>query len=430
MIRCLNNHHFAAALLAALLAGGLSANSAPAQSPTGSISLRQAIGYALAQNPELSVFPKDLRIAEARRLQASLVPNPEVSIYSEDFGGSGKFRGTDVIQNTLQLSQLIELGGKRRARIRAAEAGRGVVNFDYEAKRLKVAAETAQAFLDLLGAQERLALSRQTLDLAERFVPDAEKRVEAGRSSLVETTRARVAVTAAKIVVKKEEGQLALARTRLAAQWGSMRPKFSRAVGDLRNPPEVASLPVLRSRVAAHPALAKGEAERAQREALVAVEGRKAIPDVALHAGARQLNETNDTSFVAGLSIPLPLWNRNQGSIKEAQLLASRAEDEIRAVAVSLNTQLAIAYESLEDAKIEFTLLQSSVLPELQKAYELTNEGYLNGRFSFLELSESRRTLAESRLQYLQALINYHKAAAAIDGLTGASSKTASDFSK
>ncbi len=416
--------------MAALIACGLLADSAHGQSPTGPVSMRQAIGYALAQNPELSVFPKDLRIAEARRLQASLVPNPEVSIFAEDFGGSGRFGGANVIQNTLQLSQVIELGGKRRARIRAAEAGRGVVNFDFEAKRLKVAAETAQAFVDLLGAQERLALSRQGLDLAERFVPDAEKRVEAGRSSPVETTRARVAVAAAQITVEKEEGQVALARARLAAQWGSTRPQFSRAVGNLRNTPAIASLSVLRSRVAAHPALARGEAERAQREAHVAVERRKAIPDVTLSGGGRQLNETDDTSFVAGLSIPLPLWNRNQGSIKEAQLLASRSDDEIRAVEVSLNTQLAIAYESLEDAKIEFTLLQSSVLPELQKAFELTNEGYLNGRFSYLELSESRRALAESRLQYLQALINYHKAAAAIDGLTGASSKTTSDFSK
>ncbi|CAN5389505.1 TolC family protein [soil metagenome] len=429
MIRCPNNHYLAL-LLAALIACGLFLDSAHGQSPTGSVSLRQAIGYALAQNPELSVFPKDLRIAEARRLQASLVPNPEISLFAEDFGGSGRFRGANAIQNTLQLSQVVELGGKRRARIRAAEAGRGVVNFDFEVKRLKVAAETAQAFVDLLGAQERLALSRQGLDLAERFVPDAEKRVEAGRSSPVETTRARVAVAASQITVEKEEGQVALARARLAAQWGSTQPQFSRAVGNLRNTPAVASLSVLRSRVAAHPALARGEAERTQREAHVAVERRKAIPDITLSGGGRQLNETDDTAFVAGLSIPLPLWNRNQGSIKEAQLLASRSVDEIRSVEVSLNTQLAIAYESLEDAKIEFTLLQSSVLPELQKAYELTNEGYLSGRFSYLELSETRRALAESRLQYLQALINYHKAAAAIDGLTGASSKTTSDFSK
>ncbi len=120
MIRCLNNHYLAL-LLAALIACGLLADSAHAQSPSGPVSLRQAIGYALAHNPELSVFPKDLRIAEARRLQASLVPNPEVSIFAEDFGGSGRFGGANVIQNTLQLSQVIKLGGKRRARIRAAD---------------------------------------------------------------------------------------------------------------------------------------------------------------------------------------------------------------------------------------------------------------------------------------------------------------------
>lgn len=429
MIRFPNNHYFTV-LLAALIACGLLANSAHGQSPAGPVSLRQAIGYALAQNPELTVFPKDLRIAEARRLQASLRPNPDVSLFAEDFAGSGNFGGTALVQNTLQLSQLIELGGKRAARIRAAEAERGVVNFDYEAKRLKVVTETAQAFVDLLGAQDRLALAHEALDLADRFVPDAEKRVKAGRSSAVEVTRARVAVTAARITVEKERGQVALARARLAAQWAETRPQFGQAVGNLESARDVSSLAVLRQRVSNHPALAKAEAERAQREAQTSVARRKAIPDVTLSGGARHLNATNDNAFVMGVSVPLPFWNRNQGNIAEAQQLAARSEDEIRAIEVGLNTQLAIAYESLENAKIEFTLLRSTVLPELQKAFELTNEGYLNGRFSYLELTESRRTLAESRLQYLQALINYQKAAAAIEGLTGSASTKISDSSK
>ncbi len=422
-------------LIFVLLLGGLNsalrAGEASAfAETTGPLTLRRAVALALVQNPELTVFPKDLRIAEARRLQASLRPNPDVSLFAEDFAGSGNFGGTDLVQNTLQLSQLIELGGKRAARIRAAEAGRGVVNFDYEARWLKVVTETAQAFVDLLGAQDRLTLSQAALGLAERFVPDAEKRVEAGRSSAVETTRARVAVAAARITVEKEKGQVALARARLSAQWADTRPQFSQAVGNLESTREVPSLPVLRQRVPHHPLLAKAEAERVQREAQAVVARRKAIPDITLSGGARHLNATNDNSFVAGVSVPLPFWNRNQGNIAEAQQLAARSEDEIRAIEIGLNTQLAIAYESLRDARIEFTLLRSTVLPELQKAFELTNEGYLNGRFSYLELTESRRTLAESRLQYLQALINYQKAAAAIEGLTGSASSKISDSSK
>ena len=78
-----------------------------------------------------------------------------------------------------------------------------------------------------------------------------------------------------------------------------------------------------------------------------------------------------------------------------------------------------ISYEELEDASIQIAEYRKSVLPQVEEAWRLTIEGYESGKFSHLEVLDARRTLAETREQYLEALIRYHKAVAEIEALTG-----------
>ena len=84
--------------------------------PTGVVTLKQALSRALMHNPELKAFSLEVRALEARALQAGLFPNPEIDIEGENFGGTGEFQDTNVMETTIQLSQLIELGGKRSKR--------------------------------------------------------------------------------------------------------------------------------------------------------------------------------------------------------------------------------------------------------------------------------------------------------------------------
>src|SRR5213083_1121649 len=111
--------------------GGLAAFShfVSAADLTGQVTLAQALALTLEQNPDLAAFSWDVRSAEARILQARLWPNPELGTQSEDIGFS-------LSQTTLQLSQLIELGGKRSARVREATFGHELARLDYETKRL------------------------------------------------------------------------------------------------------------------------------------------------------------------------------------------------------------------------------------------------------------------------------------------------------
>jgi len=386
----------------------------------GELSLKRALALALAYNPELAAVDHDLRIAEARVLQARLWPNPEVDITSENIAGSGRYSDADLSENTLLLGQLIELGGKRSARVRDATAGRTLAEFDYEAKKREIFLRTAQLFVELLAAQQRVETNEGLFRLANDFAPAVRRRLEAGKASDLEKTRFDVALASARIDLEQARGDVVSARVRLAAQWGSNKPRFVRAIGNLDTTPSTASLEVLVTRLAANPQLARFGAEISQREAALAREKAEAIPDLTLRAGPRRIEETNDTTAVVGLSVPLPLWNRNQGNIAVAREQVARAGAEKAAVSAALVTELTDAYQGLVRSRSAIQLLRESVLPGAESALKATDDGYEIGRFNYLDVLDARRTLGSARIQYLQALTEYHKALHTIEALTAA----------
>jgi cobalt-zinc-cadmium efflux system outer membrane protein len=386
--------------------------------PAGALTLRQALALTLTHNPELAAVSYDIRIAEARILQAKLLPNPEAQFTSENIAGSGDYYGGKRSENTLLLGQLIELGGKRRARVSEAAFGRDLADFDYETKKREVFLKTAQDFIDVLAIQRRVTIDEQLVRLANDFIPVAVKRIEAGKASNLEKTRFDVAIGLARIDLEQAKHDLVAARQRLASRWGSLKPRFASAVGDLDATPATTSFDALARRLPANPRLARFGAEVAQREAALAREKAAAVPDITLSAGGRQINERNDTTAVVGFSVPLPLWNRNQGNIRAARERIDRADAEQAAAAAALQTELTEGYENLERARAAILILRENVLPGADDALKATTERYEAGRFSYLDILDARRTTGAARIQYLQAITDYHKALHVIEALT------------
>lgn len=388
--------------------------------PIGSLPLRQAIALALTRSPELTVADYDIRIAEARLLQARLPPNPEVEATSENIAGSGSYSSARRSENTLLLGQLIELGGKRGARTREAVVARDLAAFDYETKKREVFLKTAEYFIEVLASQRRVAITEELVRLANDFAPAIEKRVEAGKASALEKTRFDIAIASARIDAEQAKHDLLTARLRLAAQWSSRNPRFTSAIGDLDSAPSIPSLERLAEKLGANPRLARFGVEVAQREVALAREKAAAFPDVTARAGPRQINETKDVTAVVALSVPLPLWNRNQGNIRAAREQIARTDADRAAVAATLMTELSDAYQNLSRARAAIQILRDNVLTGAEVAVQETNEGYEAGRFSYLDVLDARRTVGAARLQHLQAITDYHKARQAIEALTAA----------
>lgn len=388
--------------------------------PTGDLRLDQAQALALRQNPALAAFAWEVRAGEARTLQAGLAPNPEISVEFENFAGSHGFKGVDGSEVTFALSQVIELAGKRQKRARAAALARDLSAWDYEAARLDVLTQVAQAFVEVLSAQERLTVDAELVRLAEQVLQAATARVKAGKVSPIEATRARVALSTSRIAFERAQRDLTAARERLVTTWGSARPTFAQAVGDLESLKAIPSADALAQHVEQNPDVVRWATAMAQRQAAVTLEEANRIPDPSLGGGFRYMNESKDQALLFEVSMPLPVFDRNQGNLLEARHQLSRAAEERRAAAVSVRAALVETYAELSTAFTEASTLRDAVLPGAQQAFDAAREGYRQGKFQFLDVLDAQRTLFEVRGQYIEALATYHQAVAALERLIGA----------
>ncbi|MBS0657236.1 MAG: TolC family protein [Verrucomicrobia bacterium] len=401
----------------ALQAGGLPGT----ENPTGALSLRAALRLTLLQNPELAATQTEIRAAEGRLLQSSLRPNPALDVTAENVLGSGPYRGLRATETTLQLNQLVEVGGKRAARVAVANLGRQLAGFDFEAKRLELFSRTTTLFVQVVAAQRRLELARETRQLTEGVIPAIERRIEAGAANPVEVTRARTAAATVRIEEAQAERDLAQARGRLAASWGAVTPTFSVAQGELESLPPLPSLDSLKTRAGSTPALARFNSEIDRRQAELTLAKAVAVPDPTFGIGYRRFSETGDGAAVFQFQLALPVANQNQGAIREARANLIKTAQLREAAVVGVSTRVNDAYRTAQAARREIDLLRGQVLPGAEEAFRLIDQGYLAGRFSQLDLIDARRTLVTARGALLLAQSAYHQALAEITGLSGPS---------
>lgn len=387
--------------------------------PRGELTLAQALAAALAQNPELRSADYALQAAAGRITQAGLRPNPELGATFENFGGSGTARGTSNLESTLTLSQVIELGGKRGSRVDVARYGRDTVTVERDARQLDVLAEVTRRFIQVVTHQEQLALTQRATDLAEKTLTAITTRVTAARSPEAEQNRASIALSRARLEQQRAEYELQNSRRSLAAMWGSTQAAYDSARADLYVAPSVVSFEALVQRLRGNPDFLRFTTESRLREAELRLAQAQATPSVTLGAGLRRFQENGDTALLVNFSMPLPVFDRNQGAIREAEAKRDQVQTDERAAFVRAHTTLFKLYQELELTRAEGKTLREQIIPQAEQALRQTEYGYQRGRFSYLELANAQGELISLQRAAIDAAANHHRLAAEIERLTG-----------
>jgi cobalt-zinc-cadmium efflux system outer membrane protein len=383
------------------------------------ISLREALQRALSANPRLVAAAREVGAAGGLKIQAGVLPNPELSFELDNALGSGRFQGVRSAETTLQLSQLIELGGKREARVAAGEAGLSAAVWQRRATELDVASETAIAFITVVSAQRRIEIFDEEIASFDQLIPLLKRRVEEGASSPAETQRAQVAADLFRVDRERARSQLASARRDLAILMGETTPAFGDAVGRLSSTGQPPPFQSVVAAIEANPQLMRWTAVTAQRSAELILARLKAVPDVHIGAAWRHFQDTGDDAVRLDLSIPLPLFDRNEGNILAAEQTLAKSGAE-RAVSRLLLISIAgRAYDAANGALAELKLLRASIIPNARSAAETIQNGYTQGRFTLLELLDVRGSVLQALLREQEALQNFHIAVATIEGLVG-----------
>jgi len=387
--------------------------------PSGELSLRTALSAGLLHNPELASFAWNVRAQEAAVIQAGLYPNPELGMEIENFGGTDGFGGFGASETTIAVGQTILLGGKRDSREQLARLERDLAGWDYEVARVDVITRVGIEFVNTLTAQAHLVVAGETAALAEQVYTAIDQRVLAGKVSPVERTRARVDRARTHLNLMTAEREVAVARSRLAATWGSVAPGFEAAVGDLSRVSRPPAAEELFARIEDNPDLARWTTEMEARRAVVTLAKADAVPDITPFGGVRLLDGADETAFIAGIVMPIPAFDRNQGEILEARLRGAQGEALRSAAAVRVKTDLAVVYQALDTAYRQTVILRTEVEPSAKSAVAAAEEAFRQGKIGALDLLDVQRTLFEIRRQSVDAHATYHRAVVAIERLIG-----------
>lgn len=381
--------------------------------------LKSALQRALAANPRLTSAERDIGIATGQRIQAGALINPDLSYEQDNSFGSGKFRGTRSAETTLQISQIFELFGKREARVAAGAAGVDVATIQRKAVRLEVLSDTTIAFVTVLGLQRRVQILDEHIAALDRLAPLLQRRVDAGASSPAETGRANVASDLVKADRERARGSLSSARRDLAVLMGDTSPQFAAVSGRLEAVGRPPSFQSVVAAIEANPQLVRWTAVFAQRNAELLLARLKPYPDVQLSAGWRHFSETGDDAVRLGVTVPIPVFDQNQGNILSAQESFAKAGAERAANKASLILVAGRAYDSLQASLRELALLRDSTVPKARQAAAAIGDGYGQGRFTLLEVLDAQATLTQAQLREQEAQQNFHIAVATIEGLVG-----------
>lgn len=379
------------------------------------LTLEEAISRALAASPSLQSREAMVTGADAGIRQSGVLPNPSLDLEVENFAGSGPFQGFDEAEMTLTVTHPIERGGKRDARVAVARAQRDIAVVERDRSRLDVALEAQRGFYEASAAAALLDIAEARLASAIQVEAMAARRVRAARDPVTVRLRAEIQTAEARGAQAQAVIALQTAKRHLTALWGESDAPFEVAASALFATTDVPAPAVAAN---APDVLAREAAVRKAASALD-LEIANASTDVAVGVGLRRFESGGEVAAVLSVSVPIPVYDTNQGNIE-------RAAAERRAAALDvIDAQRSVERErmSLEDeaqrALAEAKSIREALLPRAEEALRAARRGYDAGAFAYLELSESQRTLNELRTREVEALQRFHVARTGLDRLSG-----------
>ena len=403
---------FSCASVLAQTGGAAVAPMSPARATASPLTLANAVQLALAQHPELAAARREVDATLGALDQAGVYQNPALSVELEDLRQGRR-------TTTVMLSQPFELGGKRAARIAAAERAADVARAQLQARQSDLRAGVTAAFFDALIAQERVQLAQASLALAQTGSQAAGQRVQAGKVSPVEETRARLAEAGVRLELMQAQGELQIALQQLRALTAGAS-HIEAVDGRALALPAPLSPEAVESRIANAPPLQQARLEVRRLGALADLESTRRVPDITVSAGIKRAQEAGSSQAVIGISVPLPVFDRNRGSIVEALRRQDKAQDEAQAIELRLRADVAVARQRQAMAVAEVAALQADILPRAQSAFDAASQGFALGKFDYLGALDAQRSLLQARAQQLRAVADAHRAATDLERLLGA----------
>lgn len=385
--------------------------SSPAHAQT-ELTLDDAIRRALTAAPQTASVTAQIDALNANRTVAGLGPQPTVEVETENFGPPiGDLY--NQFQVTGRYSQRIERGGKKEARVALAESQIGVVRAEAIALRLDYIEAVQLAYVEVQAEEAAIGVARQRLAIAKELEKEVASRVASARDPVFAGTRAQAVVAEAEVDLGLAIHARDAALTRLALWWKGTPDGLTVPVGmflDLKAvagpfEPSPADLSIYRAR-------------GTQADAEIDLQQANAVRDPTISGGPRFIG-TGDFGFVASVSIPLGGRQLAEARVMQAQAERRRVDADLEVQRFTLERELALAAEKVEETRHEAEAIQQQVLPKAEQALKEVRLGYNRGFFSFADVTAAETAVANAAERTVEAARKYHEAKVELDRLTG-----------
>jgi len=382
------------------------------------IGLEDLLRIAELNNPEMRAAWNDVGAAAGRAWQAELYPNPSLEFEAE--GIPANEVGLGRSENKVAIVQPLILGGRRSAAISAAAAEHDARSLLVQSKLREVQSELQRIHVELVYLKQAIALHSELGDIAQETLRVAKTRFGAKAAPESEMIKSQIDVHELELGRRRLERLPTASSEQLTSLLGGVRVPVETIGGRL--PRELPELDIHRLQVAVrerHPAVLA--ANRDVEAANWRIDQAKAerIPDVGVRLAYGRDAATDEDFVEAGISIPLPLFNRNQGRILESRHIASKAKSDAESLVNNLLSELAMSHASYMIARDEVKTLQKQIVPAAEKAFQQAKEGYQAGKIGFLDLLDAQRTLTRGQLSLLESVKDMNVARANLWKIVG-----------
>ncbi|MCA9229408.1 MAG: TolC family protein [Planctomycetales bacterium] len=386
----------------------------PLQSSAPALSLEQLEEMALANNPAITRAAAQVRALRGKWVQVGLPPNPTIGYVGAEIGND-KAAG----QQGGYVGQVYVTGGKLCLNrnivfqeIRSAEQR-------LAARQHRVRTDVRLSYYSVLTAQRKLELAKELVDVNSKAVKASQELLEAKEIPRAALLQTRVQLSNASVLQQRAQNQWQASWRQLAAvvgQAASLEPRP--LAGDIATLFDPLAWEEQLSRLTIEsPEIAEAVAELQRTRWALDRACAEVRPNINTQVSVQFDDSTNDVVTGVQLGIALPIWNRNQGGIRQAQADISAARQNIERVELDLKQRLAEAFQAYSDARVQVENYANDILPKAKEIFDLVGEGYRQGEVGYLDLLAAQRTYSEASLAQIEAQQVLWQSTARIEGL-------------
>jgi cobalt-zinc-cadmium efflux system outer membrane protein len=386
------------------------------------LSLNDALALFLQQNLDVLIAKYGIEYSKGQQITARLFPNPVMSIGTLSSYTQGRTLSTGG-QLFFQAQQLFELAGKRGFRIESAGFGAQSAEAAFEDAVRQLGFTVKDSYYRVQLAQRRLALAEENRDRFSRILEINTIRFKKGYIAEVDLIRIRLQMVdfQSQVIQSLQEAESARGDLRQLLRLSpATTVELTTDLEFRRIDPEIGKL--RGAVIDLRPDLRSKRFTFSQREADLRLAQAYRVPDVTVGAGYAiqgSLGPDNPQQWAFNLGLPVPLFNRNQGGIRQAEVAVQAAEADLNKAVNVVENEVEVAYRNLLQSRRLVEAYVGGVLDDARATFTIVERAYERGGATILDLLDAARTSRTIQQNYIEALFNYQRNVLQLESAVG-----------